>query len=1031
MDLSAEPLSVRRRGGRRRWRTALAALVGVAAAVLALTVVLQLVAPTPSWRLTWARYSLALSALLLTLLVGEIARRMRLERMWGRADRTLRPIIPSSGEVPVVEANDSRSSLRLLEDLTACVAAAMGAAWAVLELAREGLPEGTTRVTSGVGAPEEPADEEPTTDPAAPRLVPTSSTRAAPADARLRIDLVHEGAHIGTLEVGAAAGHSFRRIDHMLLRHVGERVSGQIERAHLADAERRSRLEAEQARRQVNVLARAAVPLAPALENPEDAVAELGDVVVPDFADLFAVDLVRDDGRLERIITAHQGSVPSLPDYRERGARWAEVLQRVMAEGRSELAFTGGGSPQRHHDTHLAVLHELQLQSWVVAPIRVRGLSLGTVTLATRDGRRGYRPSDQVTIDDLAARCSIAFERGLLYREARQAAEDASQRANQLARLVETTITLTPTLERALLPQALAEQAAYVLQAPYASARFDDDAIPVEHGARPEDPMRVTGSLYDGAGRSVGHLVVERASGSPFGYDDDAVLTMLARLASVVSQNARLYQDARNREHRLQALIEASPLAILELDSAGVVQVANPAARTLFPVSGADRTELVSLPAELLDRLMLLAPRNVRGERGEAELTTKDPTGERRNLWVSTAPVSEGASATRMLAVITDMTTRKRLEEQLAKAQRFEAIGNLAGGVAHDFNNLLTVIMGYGEMLLAQLAEGSPARDQVEAIIEAGNHAAVITNQMLTLSRHQVLQPESIEPAARCTALLPMLRRLAGDSVAIRVHREGSARISVDPGQLEQVLFNLVLNARDAMAAGGSLMIEVGRRVRDGGEGNEMVSVRVTDDGEGMDADTLTQCQEPFFTTKGRGRGTGLGLATVASILERSGGKLEMASEPGRGTSATVLFPLVVDGDRTAPAPHDRQPARVLLVDDDDQVRRFATSVLGQGYVVTAVGDGESAIRRAETDGAFDLVISDVVLPAMSGFDVVRTMLARWPLTPCVLITGYARSDALETDLATTTLVHKPFTPEELLRAAAAALRREDQGSKR
>jgi CheY-like chemotaxis protein len=222
------------------------------------------------------------------------------------------------------------------------------------------------------------------------------------------------------------------------------------------------------------------------------------------------------------------------------------------------------------------------------------------------------------------------------------------------------------------------------------------------------------------------------------------------------------------------------------------------------------------------------------------------------------------------------------------------------------------------------------------------------------------------------------------------------------------------------MDDGGHIVVEAGERVRR--DGVEAVVLRVTDDGEGMDPSTLAQCQKPFFTTKGRSRGTGLGLATVGSILERSGGTLEIASEPGRGTAVTAFFPEAADTGGPDLLPAQASPARVLLVDDDDQVRRFVQGVLSEaGYDVVATSDAESAIDHAEA-GGFALLITDVVLPGMSGVDLVRTVRTRRPEVACLLITGFAGDEVIERDLGDTMLVPKPFTPEALLRAAASVL---------
>ena len=993
---------------RRRSRVSFGLIAVAAALVLALTAVVQLGASTDrSARLRWAIASIAMTAVLLAVFVAEILRRLRSERAVALVDRALMPLNRS-----VDDALDDRPITQQLEDIAASAARATRSLCATLLLG--GSVDAPTRVSGG------PAASGPS------RSAATGGMDASDvAGVRHTAALVSEGDRLGLVEVITAPGQDFTAADRRVLELIAPRIAVHVERARLADAERRSRLEAEQARRQVNVLARVSVPLAPGLENPEETIGELADIVVPEFASLFAVDLVRDGGLLERIVVAYSDAGLALlfAALSPRYPKWQDTLRRVMRKGESELAFSvdGGETPPR--DEHGAFMHELGMQSWVVSPIRVRGESIGAMTLATHSGRRGYRASDLVTIDDLVARSAIAFERGLLYREARQATSEALRSAHQLGRMVEATIVLTHTLAPAALLHALVEQAAFVLESPRAHVQLVGEAgYEAEFGPQLTDPVRVSSPLVGQLGETVGYLTVERPQGVRFSVDDGAVVTMLAEAASVARQNAQLYQDARHREQRLQALIEASPLAILEIDSAGTVLVANPAARVLFPVTEQQPGQSVQIPSELEDRLATLVADTVRGERREAELITTDGAGERRDLWVSTAPVTgEGLGAVHTLAVITDMTVRKRLEEQLATAQRFEAIATLAGGVAHDFNNLLTVILGYSEILLHSFAEQGPERESVEAIQEAGNHAAVITNQLLTLSRHQVLQPETIDAVERCAALVPMLRRIAGSAIEIDTRLEGRARIKVDPGQLEQVLFNLVFNSRDAMPNGGHILIEVGRHCSAGSQ--EVVFVRVTDDGEGMDAETLARCQEPFFTTKSRSRGIGLGLATVASILERSGGTIELTSEVGTGTTFTVSFPSV----EATEAPHDPElepeRARVLLVDDDEQVRRFAARVLTKsGYRVTEVPDGESAIRRIETGAAFDLLVTDVALPAMSGADVVRTVRDRWPHMACLLVTGYAEAHSLDVQ-ADTMLVPKPFAPEDLLRAVTGALR--------
>ncbi len=692
-----------------------------------------------------------------------------------------------------------------------------------------------------------------------------------------------------------------------------------------------------------------------------------------------------------------------------------------MANGRSELTYVGPADSIEGVDDELGhSLLDLGMASWVLAPIRVRGLPMGTILTATSPRRRGFRPSDQAVVDEIANRIAIAVERALLYSETRQAANAAERRAEQLSRLIEAAIVLNPSSTPSDLLDTLVEQATHVLQTPRAHAWLDsDDGFESEIGVRPDQAERAGSPLVDAAGKEVGYLSVSRSEHEPFTAADDAVITLLARLASAAVQNARLYDDVRVREQRLQALFEASPLAILELDVRGVVRDANFAARELF--MDAHDPSTLDLPRSLRECLRRMTIQALGGSVAEEELSSDDDYGP-THMWVSTAPLrGHDALPTGVLAVVSDTTERKQLEQQLTDAHRYEAIANLAGGVAHDFNNLLTIILGYSDLLMHAMAPDSAERSDVAAIQQAGQHAAVITNQLLTLSRNQVVQPIVVPIQATCESLLPMLRRLAGDHVDIDMTCETNAAIRIDAGQLEQVLFNLVLNSRDAMPEGGRISIHTAET----GAAGEPPAVRlvVTDTGTGMDEATLERCREPFFTTKGK-RGIGLGLGTVATIVDRAGGRLDIVSEPGRGTTVSAFFPVALAAP--APEPQALRPhrARVLLVDDDVAVRGFAFKALNDaGYDVTAVDDAEEALARASGSDGFDLIVSDVVLPGMNGLDLVRAFGERWPATARLLMTGFAGTDTTGTDLAEVQVLKKPFAVDELARSADAALK--------
>jgi PAS domain S-box-containing protein len=993
--------------GRRDVRLITAIIAIVGAVVLLASIFFTAVAVNDSSFRTWAVVSLATSAALLSfLLVREIIQRRRSERAFMRAEKALQPVVHA--------AEDAVEEIQLsevLEELVSRAATSLRTRWVAVLLSGEGSDE--LRVEAATD-----------TSPRAVGTVVDSSDVTGPNErGRHLVPLALEGGRTGILELGSPENRSFSRDDFALMGLVADRMAGEIDRARLADAERRSRLASQQARAHVSLIADVSIVLARVIEDVRPTMRGVAETLVDQFADVCVIHLAGSDGHIARVASSIRptpgGGVETLsPDL--AGTKIA--LQRVMANSRSELTYVGPHGDLHGVDDELGhSLQERDMCSWVIAPIRVRGLPMGTIVTATGTGRRGYRPSDQRVVEEIANRSAIAVERALLYSETRQAAIAAERRAEQLARLIEAAISLNPSSSPADLLDTLVDQATLVLQAPRAHAWLDgDDGFEAEIGRRPERAERAGSPLVDGEGQEIGYLSVTRPDDERFTAGDDAMLTLLARLASAAVQNARLYDDVRVREQRLQALFEASPLAILELDVRGVVRDANLAARAMF-ATDADGIQLSEGLRECLRRMTIKA---LAGDVAEDEITDVGENGP-VELWVSTAPLrGHDALPTGVLAVVNDTTERKRLEEQLTDAHRYEAIARLAGGVAHDFNNLLTIILGYSDLLLQTMPIDAFERGDVSAIHQAGQHAAVITNQLLTLSRNQVVQPIVVPIQDTCESLMPMLKRLGGDQVDIQMSCETDASIRIDAGQLEQVLFNLVLNSRDAMPEGGVIRIHT---VESGSGDQAAIGIVVTDTGVGMDAETLARCREPFFTTKGR-RGIGLGLGTVSTIVDRSGGRLVITSEPGRGTSISAFFPIThvtVAAEPAAPLSHR---ARVLLVDDDVAVRGFALKALKDaGYDVTSVEDAEEALRVAGTDRGYDLIVSDVVLPGMNGLDLVRRFGEEWPSTARLLMTGFAGTDTKGTDLEDVQVLKKPFAIDELARAADAALKQQLQ----
>jgi two-component system cell cycle sensor histidine kinase/response regulator CckA len=426
----------------------------------------------------------------------------------------------------------------------------------------------------------------------------------------------------------------------------------------------------------------------------------------------------------------------------------------------------------------------------------------------------------------------------------------------------------------------------------------------------------------------------------------------------------------------------------------------------------------------------------VSGESRSSDHTVRLVRRDRGSVWIyaNASPVQDAAGRTLyFLVYIRDMTERKQLEEQLRQAQKMEAVGQLAGGVAHDFNNLLTAIIGNAELLLRAIEPEDPRRLDVLEINRAAHRAATLTRQLLAFSRKQVLQPRIVDLNAVVTELSTMLRRVIGEHVALRLELQpGLGRVLADPGQMEQVITNLAVNARDAMPSGGTLTIrtadvDAADVPAPGPEASPLVGplveLSVCDDGIGMDERTLARLFEPFFTTKELGRGTGLGLATVYGIVRQSGGHIRVNSLLHHGSTFTVYLPRVEGApERWAePAGWTDQPGAagtVLVVEDEETVRRLACRVLrARGYRVLEARDGVEALRVVHKHpGRIDLLLTDIVMPGLSGPALVERLLPGAPGLKVLYITGYAEEaiERLARLPAGGALLEKPFSARQL-----------------
>jgi len=466
------------------------------------------------------------------------------------------------------------------------------------------------------------------------------------------------------------------------------------------------------------------------------------------------------------------------------------------------------------------------------------------------------------------------------------------------------------------------------------------------------------------------------------------------------------------------------------------------------------RTSLeLNLYADPGDRRRMLDELRAQGRVRDLEIMARRKNGETIPVLMSVSELGMGDQAL-ILGVIRDVSEQRRtgealrsLEEQFRRAQRLEAVGRLAGGVAHDFNNILTAITGYTELLLSDFGTDDPRRGDLQEIQAAAQRAASLTRQLLAFSRKQVLQARVLDLNEVVQAIEKMLRRLIGEDVSLEFRpAAGLGPVRADPGQLEQVILNLAVNARDAMPAGGRLTIETSNVELDasdtGGHAGvtpgPYVTLAVSDTGTGMSAETLSHIFEPFFTTKEQGKGTGLGLATVHGIVAQSGGHITVHSEPDRGATFKVYLPRV-DHVGEAPATVREAPRAtvgretVLVAEDDRAVREVVAATLGQrGYRVLRARDGQAALRMArDLGGRLDLLLTDIVMPGMTGRELEQALAAEHPTLQVLYMSGYTddavvRHGVLEEGVP---YIQKPFTPDALaLKVREVLDRRESAG---
>ena len=502
-----------------------------------------------------------------------------------------------------------------------------------------------------------------------------------------------------------------------------------------------------------------------------------------------------------------------------------------------------------------------------------------------------------------------------------------------------------------------------------------------------------------------------------------------------ITDRKRSREDLKQSQQRFAAFMRHLPGVAFMKNREGNYVYYNEAAQGLFQLDPKDflgKTDNEVWPVEYAERFV---SNDLQVMRTKALVATVDPMPHRHAVhhWlIYRFPILDEHEEVQFIGGVgIDITERRQLEDQLRQSQKMEAIGRLAGGVAHDFNNLLTVISGYGHMIMRDLQQDDPLHSCVEEVLKAASRATSLTNQLLAFSRRQVIQPKILDLNGLVANMDRMLRRVIGEHIELEtVLSPGIGSVKADAGQLEQVIMNLAVNARDAMSEGGKLSIRTSNvdvrrssRMHADVRPGSYVRLTVADTGRGMDAEIMVHLFEPFYTSKETGKGTGLGLSTVYGIVKQSGGEIVVESEPGRGATFNIYLPRIADVTQRAPFTEGERPVRagtetILLVEDELGVRQLVREMLQRlGYKIHEASGGADAVKIfAQHQDTIDLLLTDVIMPQMSGRELAERLKALRPSLKVLYISGYtddmlAHHGVLESNVY---LLQKPFAPDEL-----------------
>lgn len=588
------------------------------------------------------------------------------------------------------------------------------------------------------------------------------------------------------------------------------------------------------------------------------------------------------------------------------------------------------------------------------------------------------------------------------------------------------------------------------LRRPRAWAFMHPDGTPC---ALDEHPFRrvldrgepINGARYDleTSGRRVLHLSVNSAPTR----DADGRINRIVSTLDDVGEQLRNEAALRASERALREVLDRLPVAVAVILANGTIQTCNPAAAQLLGTTiddliGRDalHTQWPMLdedgePVRFPSHPIFAAWIEGRPVRDVALVIRPRVNEQPRWVLASAQPRSaDNGGLVDVVVTLADITPRKQMEISLLQAQKVESIGRLAGGIAHDFNNLLTAVLGSAELLRLDLEPDHPSHEDLDRVIEAAERGAALTGQLLAYARRQPIQPRVSDLSRLVLKALAMLERLLGEDIRLHVTSQPDVRVCLDPGQFDQLLINLAVNARDALPSGGDIFIEIDDRpllASDEPLAESAAVLRVRDSGTGMSADVVSRIFEPFYTTKASGEGTGLGLAVCFGVAKQNGGVINVQSEPGVGTTFEVVFPREARQAEpslaVAPGAPPSGQGTVLLVEDDTAVRETARRALTRaGFTVITAPDGEKALFIIESGAPLDGVVTDVVMPDLSGRPLADAIAEHHPEIPLLFTSGHADDLLGEHGIirAGVDFLPKPYTPETLARRVTLMLAR-------